>query len=224
MTRRAASVSAGVTAFFCALGAARVARGEEHHEPPPVQSTASSAMPFQLGVALGYTQRSGEVAPPGGREAIASGGLDVNVSVDHRTAPSWSVGLNLDFLGFGSDTDANASSVAANLGATYHFEPTSAGDPWLRLGTGYRLLWINDPPGATGATLLRHGFQLLTLRTGYDVRIVEGVAVGPLIGAELNALIWDDAYGRSTALPGATVEAFFLAGIQGRFGAVGNGS
>jgi hypothetical protein len=99
----------------------------------------------------------------------------------------------------------------------------SPGDPWLRLGAGYRLLWINDPPGSNGVTAMRHGFQVLTLRLGYDVRIVQGIAIAPVIGGEVNAFLWEEASNDTKPLTAADFEAFGFVGVQGRFDIGGGG-
>jgi outer membrane protein OmpA-like peptidoglycan-associated protein len=114
--------------------------------------------------------------------------------------------------------NSSSRGLAANLGATYHFEPVVRGDPWLRLGTGYRMVWENDPTGASGATVLRHGFELLTAKVGYDVRVSEDVALAPVVGADLDMFLWEDpSNGNSHALSSAQVGTFVYAGLQGRF-------
>jgi peptidoglycan-associated lipoprotein len=92
------------------------------------------------------------------------------------------------------------------------------GDPWLRLGTGYRLLWETNPSGAQGITVMRHGFELLAAKVGYDVRVSEDVAIAPVIGADLNVFVWEDpSNGSSRAMSNAQVGTFVYAGLQGRF-------
>jgi peptidoglycan-associated lipoprotein len=102
---------------------------------------------------------------------------------------------------------------------TYHFDPVLRGDPWLRLGTGYRMLWENDPVGsAAGTSVMRHGFEALALKIGYDVRVSEDVAIAPVIGADLDVFLWQDSsVGGGQALSTAQVGSFVYAGLQGRF-------
>jgi peptidoglycan-associated lipoprotein len=93
--------------------------------------------------------------------------------------------------------------------------PALRGDPWGRLGVGYRLYWERDatgPMGAMGATVLRHGLEILTAKVGYDVRVSKDVALGPVIGADLNVFAWQD----TRAFSSMQVGTFVYAGLQGR--------
>jgi hypothetical protein len=95
--------------------------------------------------------------------------------------------------------------VVGNLDATWHFSPSRGDAPWLRLGTGYRLLWESEPSGASNAIALRQGFELATVTAGYDVTFSEDLALAPVIGTGLDLF--------STQAGG-----FLYAGLQGRFG------
>jgi peptidoglycan-associated lipoprotein len=60
--------------------------------------------------------------------------------------------------------------------------------------------------------VVRHGFQALTAKLGYDVRLSEDVALGPVIGADLSLFTFQD----STAVAAST-STFVYGGVQGRF-------
>jgi peptidoglycan-associated lipoprotein len=95
--------------------------------------------------------------------------------------------------------------------------PTNRGDPWARLGTGYRFLWENGPTGAPNLSVLRHGFQAATAKIGYDVRLGEDVAVAPFVGADMNVFVWQEAASQTVAMNRAQLNTFLYGGLQGRF-------
>jgi hypothetical protein len=75
------------------------------------------------------------------------------------------------------------------------------------------------PGGTTGPTTLVHGFELGDLKVGLDLRLNEGIAVSPMIGADVNLFLWEDSNGVNRALSKGAVATFVFAGIQGRFDA-----
>ncbi len=91
--------------------------------------------------------------------------------------------------------------------------PGLVGDPWLRLGTGYRMVWDVNPVGAPNTTNMFNGFDLVTGKVGYDFRVSPNVAFAPVVGADLQTFVWRDA----TPLSRAQVGTFIYAGLQARF-------
>jgi len=192
---------------------AQEARSSYFDRPVPVPS---EALELKLGTA--YAQGFGMLAPGRSLPDVAGAGLALHLDADYRVLPKWSLGVEAQYQQFSSEQNTSARGFAASLGATYHFSPELRGDPWLRLGTGYRLLWENDPSGAPGSSVLRHGFELATAKLGYDVRISPDVAIAPVIGADVNLFLWQDpSNGPNTALSTAQVGTFVFAGLQGRF-------
>ncbi len=168
---------------------------------------------LELKVGTGYTQGFGNIGP--GRRTADSGGpgFGVGVDLDYRITRDWSAGVEGQYQAFGDEFNTGAQGAAFNVGATYHFMPVSGGDPWLRVGTGYRLYWENNPSDLPRSnTVLRHGFQALTAKLGYDVRLSEDVALGPVIGADLSLFTFQD----SSAVAAST-STFVYGGVQGRF-------
>ena len=98
---------------------------------------------------------------------------------------------------------------------TVHASPYARVDPWIRLGTGYRLLWDVHPIEAANTTPLYHGFDALTGKLGVDLRVARDVAIAPVIGADLQTFVWQN----STALQTAQLATFVYGGLQGRFDA-----
>jgi outer membrane protein OmpA-like peptidoglycan-associated protein len=184
----------------------------EQRVPPPSDA-------FELKVGTGYTQGLGNIAPGRTIRDVAGAGIGVSVDADYRLNPLWSLGVEGQYQEFTAERNSGARGFAGNVGATYHFAPVFRGDPWLRLGTGYRLLWENDPVGATaGISVLRHGFDWLTAKVGYDVRVSEDVALAPVIGADFNTFFWEEpSNGDNHVLSSAQIGTFLYAGLQGRF-------
>jgi hypothetical protein len=179
--------------------------------PAPTQA-------FELKLATGYTQGFGMIAPSVGIPSVAGAGIGVNLDLDYRMSPHTSFGVAGQFQEFTSENNTAARGAMANIGFTFHGAPLQRADPWLRLGVGYRSLWSVNPVSG-GPTVMVHGFELAALNLGYDLRLSEGVAIAPMIGADLNLFLWADAAGVNRALSTAQVGTFVFAGLQGRFDA-----
>jgi peptidoglycan-associated lipoprotein len=66
--------------------------------------------------------------------------------------------------------------------------------------------------------VLRHGFEPIAAKAGYDIRVTPDVAVAPFVGADLNVFVWQSLNNTSnTALHKAQLGTFLYAGLQGRF-------
>ena len=185
---------------------------------------------FELRVGTGYTQGFGNIAPSRSIPDVAGAGIGASADLDYRMNPHWSVGVEAQYQELTSEQNLSARGLAANIGATYHFAPMFRGDPWLRLGTGYRILWDNNVQGTSGAvtqgvSYVRHGFELGAGQLGYDIRLSEGVAIAPVVGADINLFVWEDPSNASNQrLSSAQVGTFIYAGLQGRFDVGGSTS
>ncbi len=200
------------------LAAALPRAGFAQEQPYMEQHVRAPSDAFELKVGTGYTQGFGNVAPGRPIDDVAGAGIGASADVDYRINIPWSIGVEGQYQEFSSAQNTSSRGLAVNLGATYHFMPVLHGDPWLRFGTGYRFVWENDPVGAPNLSVLRHGLDVLTLKIGYDVRATEDVALGPVVGADLNVFLWQDASnGSAGALSSAQVGTFVYAGLQGRF-------
>jgi hypothetical protein len=187
------------------------------------QPLAAPSNAFELQLSTGYTQGLGNIAPATPIVNVAGAGIGFTADFGYRVDPYVSVGAEGQYQTFIAENSSRAQGLAANIGVTMHAMPESRGDPWLRLGTGYRMLWQSDPTGpfglvATNTTNMFHGFDLINARIGYDIRATNAVAFAPMVGANLQTFIWED----SRALSRAQWGTFLYAGLQGRFDAGGS--
>jgi len=182
-----------------------------------VERLAAPSEALELKIGTGYTQGFGTIAPGRGLPQVVGAGVGASVDLDYRMTPDWSFGIEAQYQEFGNEQNTSARGLAGNLGGTFHIAPTMHGDPWLRIGTGFRSLWENNPVGAQVTSDARFGFQAVTAKIGYDLRISEDFALAPVVGADLNVFVWNwDDTGVST-LPAARVGTFIYAGVQARF-------
>lgn len=212
--RRTIALSAVLLAGVIA-GRSQTARAQEHNyleRPLPAPTDA-----LELKVGTGYTQGFGTIAPGRSVRDVAGPGLGIAADVDYRLSPAVSLGLQGQYQQFSSALNTGARGIATNIGMTYHAMPLSRGDPFARVATGYRLLWEQNPVGAAGLNVVRHGFELASATLGYDVRVSDDISLAPTIGADLNLLVWQDINGVNRALSSPQVASFVYAGIEGRF-------
>jgi outer membrane protein OmpA-like peptidoglycan-associated protein len=194
------------------------ASAQERSESYLSQHLRAPSNALELKIGTGYTQGFGNAGPSRPLQDLGGAGLGASLDVDYRLSRPWSVGVESQYQELTDKDNTSARGLAFNAGATYHLDPLVRGDPWVRVGTGYRLLWENDPSGARGLTVLRHGFELATAKIGYDVRVSEDLAIAPVIGADLNMFLWQDRSDTSASqMSSAQVGTFVYAGLQGRF-------
>jgi hypothetical protein len=155
------------------------------------------------------------VAPGRGVTDVAGPGASIDVDADYRASPLWSLGLQGGFQEFSSGLNTGARGVAANVGVTLHAAPALRGDPWLRIGAGYRLIWDVNPPASV--TTARQGLQIAKATLGYDVRVARAVAFSPVVGADLDLFLWQTQNRVMSALSSGAIGTFLFLGVQGRF-------
>ena len=183
------------------------------------QSVPAPSNALELQVGTGYTQGFGNVLPGQGISNVAGPGIGVDIGAAYRANERWSVGVQGQYQEFKNELNAAARGVAADVGATYHLNPTLRGDPFVRVGAGYRMLWSVNPPGAP--TTMIHGFELAKATLGYDVRVSPDIALSPQIGADLDMFVFQNANGMNRALSSPQVGTFVFAGLGGRFDIAG---
>lgn len=197
-----------------AAAAALAMRGAQ----APVEQSQSRRIPapsgaVELAVASGDTQGFGTLQSGVGMPQVAKAGVGFDASVGYRIEPHYSFSLGGQYQELAAERDDAARGFVWNLALQYHIAPNARLDPWLELGSGYRLLWL--VPFGPGPNTLFHGPQLVRVRAGLDVRISPGVALSPVIGADASMFVFQDDVA-ITALRNPTVSTFVFAGLQGR--------
>lgn len=169
---------------------------------------------LELSVGMGYTQGFGSLQGDVGMPSVARPGLGVDGSIGYRINPRFSIAAAAQFQELDAQRASRARGLTAGATAQYHFRPTQQSDPWVEVGTGYRLLW--ELP-TDGPTQLTHGFELVRVRAGVDFRASPTAAIGPVVGADATTFLFQDAPGRPANVTNPTVSTFIFAGLQGRF-------
>jgi hypothetical protein len=183
-------------------------------------SLAPATHAIELTVGTGYQQAFGNIASnqPSLTDVATAGGA-VQVGVGYRILPQLTLGLYGSGATFarGStvDSSTNLYSAAAGVQADWHFLPSAHTlDPWVSLGTGWRGYWVHNDAGTTSL----HGLELAKLQVGVDYRVTDGVAVAPVIGADLSTFLTQATPGNDFAnVSSPNVNTFVFAGVQGRF-------
>jgi hypothetical protein len=166
---------------------------------------------FEIKVGSGYAQGIGNIAPGMRVIDVAGPGIGFSGDLDYRINPFLSFGIEAQFQEFDAENNTGGSrGLDSNLGITGHAAPFSHTDPFLRLGTGYRLLWDNAPVAAPHTTNLFHGFDALTAKLGVDLRSNKNVAIAPVIGASIQTFSWVNA----TPLGSTQLATFVYGGLQ----------
>lgn len=173
---------------------------------------------FELTVGTGYTQGFGMLQSGLGMPSVAREGIGVNLGVGYRVATRWSVGLNGEYQELSAQRGTGARGLTGGANLTFHLMPYERIDPIVSLSTGYRFLWETFPGSPT---VLYHGFQLARVTVGADVRMSPEVAIGPMVGADLDVFFWQAQSGNNTTISTPTFNTFVFAGLQGRFDAGG---
>ncbi|HSN97780.1 MAG TPA: hypothetical protein VLS89_05760 [Candidatus Nanopelagicales bacterium] len=184
----------------------------------PVRAPANA---LEIGVNTGYTQGFGDIAQGQNIGNTADAGLGAGLTLAYRASPYFSIGANAQYQAFNADQtladDTSIMGMTVGPQATFHFAPYQRVDPHISLGTGYRMLW-QSPEGPNNNVLI-HGFQLAKLNAGLDIRVNDSVALGPMIGADVNMFVWRNPEGArgNQRIDDLGVNTFVYAGLQGRF-------
>jgi len=175
---------------------------------------------LEINVDTGYTQGFGTLYGSRTMRDLAEAGIGVGLGIGYRALPTISIAATGQFQGFNASNDlpkgTQVRGGAAGIEATFHVAPFERADPWLSLGTGYRMLW-EVPPGDMPSTLT-HGFEVGKLALGIDLRPSDSVALAPMIGADLNVFPWTSEPGTEmSSVSSPSVSTFVFAGLRGRF-------
>jgi hypothetical protein len=177
------------------------------HMPAPMQA-------FELTVGTGYTQGFGMLRDNLSVPDVATPGIGFDLGMGYRFNPRLALMAYGQYSELVAERASYVRGLSMSLAVQYHATPTKKTDPWFEIGTGYRFLW--EVP-SVGPTLEQNGLQLVRARVGFDVRTTPVVAVGPVIGADLNMFLFQDVPGLPTNISNPKLNTFIYAGLQGRF-------
>jgi hypothetical protein len=177
------------------------------------QHIPARSQAFELTVATGYTQGFGTLQPGIGMPQVAHAGIGVDAAVGYRIDPHYSVSIGAGYQELEAERDDAVRGFALDLALQYHLAPAVRVDPWLEVGSGYRVLWL--VPFGTAQTVAVHGPELIRVRAGLDLRISADVAISPVIGADATMFVFREEQTLST-IPDPKLSTFVFAGVQGR--------
>jgi hypothetical protein len=213
-------IGAITVAVGCSLAGTAAAQDLEGSAPRPLTAPKGA---FELDVNTGYTQGFGAISGRRGEALsdVARGGVGVGLGLGYRAAPELAFGLTGQYQELAPAAaqaiGTRVRGAAIGVEAKVHFQPYERVDPWLGLGAGYRMMWI--APEGPGNNVLQHGFQLARGQIGLDVRVSPDVALGPVLGADVNLFTTRNAEGPagSAMIAEKRASTFLFAGVQGRF-------
>jgi hypothetical protein len=191
-----------------------IANAQEAEKSYFQQRVAAPSQAFEATVGTGYTQPCGLLRQGVGMPDVAKAGIGIDVAGGYRVDPHGGVSLGGQYQELNAQNADATRGAALTLAAQYHIAPTTRLDPWVELGTGYRMLW--QVQGQNNPTVLNHGFELARARAGFDLRLSPDIAVAPVIGADATVFLWQDVGGNNTAISDPRVSTFVFAGVQGR--------
>ncbi len=219
---RVVRLAAAALSILTTLAATRAGAEEVAADKPYLsQRVPPRSNAFELTLASGYAQGFGTLQPGIGVPAVANAGVGIDASVGYRVDPHYSLSVGGEYQGLNTERDESSVYGAAVVVAiAYHVSPSSRVDPWLQLGSGYRMLWL--VPASPAPTTLLVGPELVRLRFGLDLRVSPDVAVAPVIGADATLFVFRDAV-TSDAIANPKLSTFVFAGLQGRVDIGGSG-
>ena len=212
-------VAAGCVGLATALSPDALAqeRVDERYSTQPVRAPKDA---FELGVTAAYSQALASPAPGFGTTDLTKAGGAFGIQAGYRFVPEFALHLfgayNEFAPGNALSGDAATRGGTAGISGTFHILPFQRIDPWVRVGSGYRMLWVTGT-GAVDSTY--HGFEFAKLDIGADLRTSEDVSIGPAVGVGLTEFIWRNPSGNvgDVEIQNKRVAPFIYAGMEARF-------
>ena len=175
---------------------------------------------LEIGLQAGVTQPFGDITKTRRVADLVDAGFGASLELGYRASPRWTFSAWGQFHESSADdtfiSNVAGRGAAAGLSATYHAVAFQSAGAYLSFGSGYRMLWI-VPDGEENRVL--HGLDVARVTAGIELRVSPRVALGPVVGADLDVLLWDDPGSISFAEPLEDPRAltFLFAGVDGRF-------
>lgn len=176
---------------------------------------------IEISVGTGYAQGVGET---GGDMAdlddLTGPGGALQLEVGYRVIPHLTIGGYGTFsLHDNGDVLADSTDVfgaSAGVQAVVHLRPERSVDPWVKLGTGWKGLWLSP---ASGKNTSLQGLELARLQLGVDYRITPEIAIAPVVGGSLGLFLSQNSPMTADYTELANKEVHFtgFAGLAGTF-------
>ncbi|HEU0035303.1 MAG TPA: hypothetical protein VFQ53_31975 [Kofleriaceae bacterium] len=176
---------------------------------------------LEISIATGYAQGVGKTG--GGLadlDELSGPGGAVQLEIGYRLIPHLTLGaygsLAMHDNGDAVDDSVDVFGASAGVQAAWHFRPDRSIDPWVKLGTGWKGLWLDPNDGKTTSL---QGLELARLQVGVDYRISPEVAIAPVVGGSLGMFVSQDSPMTTeyTELDGKEVNFTAFAGLAGTF-------
>ncbi len=149
---------------------------------------------LEIGVGAGFSSGGGPIG--GGQrhlEDVANPGGAFELDLGYRVTPNLVLGgygtLAAYQTGDAVDTSSDVFAATAGLQAGWHFRPTYNLDPWVKVGTGWKSLWVSQDHVKTTAL---QGLELARVQVGLDYRASKTVAIAPVIGGSVDMFLAQD--------------------------------
>jgi hypothetical protein len=192
-------------------GTAHASETEPQHERTDARTS------FEAAASLAYAQGLGELHPGAVDVEVTGPGVATELELAYRFLPYAALGVSGAYQAHTATEpiagdiviDETADGVSLGLMARLHPMPFDGRDPWLRIGTGYRWLWLSDIDPSV-PTLTLHGPRVVQLGLGIDIWLTDGLALGPFAVGDLSVLRWPSASDEES--PGVT--SFVFGGIR----------
>lgn len=209
---------------IAASGSVSAEESAAEDEAPPEGTMLAPNRALELQFNAGYTQPFGHFARGLDARDVASAGFVGGGALALRLTPRFALTGYGSFHHSAPGDQLDGGMVfggTGGVGANIHLRPYAWVDPYFDVGAGYRLLFI-APDGAADNHML-HGFEALKASFGVDFRISESFALGPMIGADVNVLLWDfnETRGSNDAIRRDGVSTFLFAGVAGKLDLMG---
>jgi len=193
---------------------AGTSRGFDHH-------VAAVERALEIGVGLGYTQGTGDIAAgsPSVHDLSGAGG-NVELQLGYRLTPRLTLGAYGTYAQYArGDTLSTGTDVrggTAGIFADWQFQPDRSVAPWVGLGSAWRGLWLAPDVGPNTSM---QGWEIARLQAGIDYRASPEVAIGPVVGASVNTFFTQNTPGTAgyENIGSPRANFYFTAGLAGRF-------
>ncbi|NUP11373.1 MAG: hypothetical protein HOW73_35450 [Polyangiaceae bacterium] len=229
------NIAIGLTAVVCLVTPEAFAQQAAPAPiPPPEEADVEPLAPpgtilapknaLELQFEAGYTQPFGGLTGTTAMSDVAQAGFTGGGALVYRISPLFGLSGYGGFHHLTTGDDLDGGMVfggAGGVAANFHLRPYNLVDPYFIAGAGYRLLFVS--PDGPADNHMYHGFQPLKANFGVDFRTSESFAIGPMIGADLNVLLWDFNMGTGVneLIQRDRISTFLFAGVSGKFDVLG---